>query len=74
MLINNERLEVNITSSKACTVVSTDTCYQIDKAHCSINSYDVCTKDFAACYDKGYDFCTPTVDDTDACIDSYDYN
>lgn len=73
-LINNERVNANLVSSKACDTTSEDTCYQLDNAMCTINSYDVCTKDLAACYNKGYDYCTPTVDDTDACIGSYDYN
>lgn len=72
-LINSERINVKLASSKACDITSEDKCTELDTADCTINSYDVCTKDLAACYNKGYDYCS-TLYDTDACIGSYDYN
>lgn len=72
-LINSERICTKLVSSKACDSLSMDDCTELDKAECTVNSYDVCTKDLAACYNKGYDFCEINYD-TDACIGSYDYN
>ncbi len=69
-LINNERLDAKIESSKACVSTSHDVCNSsaYDKAECSTYSYDQCGKDYAACYNYGYDLCTVT--DTDACSGS----
>lgn len=72
-LINSERVNSKLVPSKACDAMSQDECTYLDNAHCAVNSYDVCEKDLAACYNKGYDYCTTTYD-TDACIGSYDYN
>ena len=73
-LINNERVNAKLMSEKACSSDTTfNDCSVWDKAECAVNSYDVCQKDLAACYNKGYDYCN-TQYDTDACIGSYDYN
>lgn len=73
-LINNERVNYKLMSAKACTEdVSTNDCSVFDNAQCAVNSYDVCNKDLAGCYNHGYDYCS-TPYDTDACINSHDYN
>ncbi len=59
-LINNERNDRRIIPMKAdvCTGQSTDICklYE-DNAICTVNSYDVCGKDYAGCYNYSYDYC-----------------
>ena len=72
-LINSERTNSRLVSGMACVGTSTDICSREDNATCTVNSYDVCTKDQAACFNNGYDYCT-TLYDTDACGGSYDYN
>lgn len=73
-LINSERVSAKLVPGKACSSdTSFNDCNVWDKAECTVNSYDVCQKDLAACYNQGYDYCTTTYD-TDACIGSYDYN
>ena len=59
-LINNERNDRNVVPAKAadCVGQSTDTCtLHVDNATCTVNSYDVCAKDYAACYNYSYDYC-----------------
>ncbi len=59
-LINNERADRNIVPVKAdeCVGQSTDFCrLNVDNAVCTINSYDVCGKDYAGCYNYSYDYC-----------------
>lgn len=73
-LINNERTGFKNFSGKACEDTSFNRCQVLDAATCTVNSYDVCTKDYAACYNKGYDFCDTTTIDYDACVGSYDYD
>ena len=56
-LINSERTNSRLASSVACVGTSTDICQKyVDAAECSINSYDVCQKDLAGCYNNGYDY------------------
>ena len=79
-LINDERTNVQIKSSKSCDTVSYDLCAVRDVTSCASYSYDKCNKDYAACtggatdacekdhascYDGAYDICTEI--DTDAC-------
>ncbi len=69
-LINDERKDGRLVSAKAqnCTGHSTDTCnLYVDNATCTINSYDVCGKDYAGCYNYSYDYCA-YIDNT-ACGD-----
>ena len=57
-LINNERVMRALTASKACDSTSTDICYPgYDFADCTVESYDKCYKDYAACYDNSKDIC-----------------
>ena len=71
-LINDERVVLKRASAKACDATSTDICHEIDNAYCIVNSYDVCTKDFAACSYDSEDYCTYI--DTDPCsVGSKDY-
>ena len=57
-LINNERNDRRIVSVKGCTGQSTDHCtLNVDNARCTVNSYDVCGKDYAACYNYSYVYC-----------------
>lgn len=58
-LINNERNNRRIVSDMAqgCTIQSMDSCSYTDNARCTVNSYDVCTKDYAGCYNYSYDYC-----------------
>ena len=72
-LINSERVGYRLSGGKACEDTSFNQCTELDFATCAVNSYDLCTKDHAACYNNGYDYCE-TLRDTDACIGSYDYN
>ena len=73
-LINNERNDRRIASTKGCTGQSYDRCSSgEDYATCTVNSYDVCVKDYAGCFDNSYDFCS--YKDTDACGNfGHDYN
>lgn len=72
-LINSERINAKIESSKACASTSYDECSNVDEAHCSQYSYDRCGKDYAACYNNSYDYCTGT--DIDLCNGTIeDYN
>lgn len=67
-LINNERKSAKISSMKAvgnCTIFSTDECEIQDYAHCTTYAYDKCGKDYAACFEGGYDLCENR--DTDLC-------
>ena len=68
-LINNERTNIAINSTKAtvyCTVGAEDICYtNVDHAHCTTYAYDYCGKDYAACYDGADDVCSYT--DTTVC-------
>ena len=64
-LINSERVNLRFASSKACDETSTDICYATDVASCIVNSYDVCTKDFAKCSYNSDDYCTSV--DIDPC-------
>ena len=69
-LINNERTNIAINSAKAqdlCTVGAEDTCYTNENhAHCTTYAYDVCGKDYAACYAGADDVCYNT--DTTVCF------
>ena len=69
-LINNERTNIAIHSAKAsgnCTVGAEDTCYTDENhAQCTTYAYDVCGKDYAACYDGADDVCYYT--DTTVCF------
>lgn len=58
-LINNERTNSKIVSSKACDETSTDICHRdgYDFAQCSVYSYDECYKDYSACYNHAADVC-----------------
>lgn len=56
-LVNDERANVRIVSRKGCTEEAVDICYVIDAAHCSINAYDICNKDYEACFVKADDIC-----------------
>lgn len=87
-LINDERINVKIQSSKSCDTISYDLCAVYDGTSCASYSYDKCNKDYAACtggatdtcekdyascYDGAYDICTEI--DTDACRgNTNDYN
>ena len=68
-LINNERTNIAIHSAKAsddCSPGATDVCYtNEDHAHCTTYAYDVCGKDYAACYAGADDVCSNT--DTTVC-------
>lgn len=74
-LINNERTNVKHVMTKACDATSYDVCTEknYDNAHCTVNSYDACSKDYAACFNNGYDYCT-TFRDTDLCSNSRDFD
>ena len=80
-LINNERVNQNIKSSKAnendpicgedmafCKADSVDTCAYIDNAACSTYANDQCNKDYAACMEGAWDLCTAVAKDVDLCI------
>ena len=58
-LINNERKNITLTSSKACSSGAYDKCTSgEDYADCTLFAYDVCTKkDYAACYEGADDYC-----------------
>ena len=68
-LINNERTNIAIHSAKAsdsCTDGATDIYYSDENhAHCTTYAYDVCGKDYAACYAGADDVCSYT--DTTVC-------
>ena len=71
-LINNERINRNVSSAKAtleCDATSTDVCAMVnyDNAHCTVGSYDLCVKDYAACSNHSIDYC-PGRDDIKGCI------
>lgn len=72
-LINDERNYRNIVPAKAlgCTGFSTDSCVEKDNATCTVNSYDVCGKDYAGCYNYSYDYCE-NVDNAACGNQSYD--
>ena len=59
-LINNERLNKKIGSSKACTYDDSEqNCMQIDNAECTVHSNDTCSKeDHAGCTNQSNDYCT----------------
>ena len=61
-LINNERTNIAIHSAKAsdlCPSGARDICYtNEDHAQCTTYAYDVCGKDYAACYDGADDVCS----------------
>ncbi len=61
-LINNERMNRRIESSKACDATSTDVCAEKDNASCTISSYDLCIKDYKSCTNNSIDFCSSTKD------------
>ena len=67
-LVNNERINSKIVASKACDTTSKDICtvHGYDFAECTVFSYDKCNKDYAACYNNGYDYCY-NYRDTDVC-------
>lgn len=58
-LINSERVDRGVVSRKAdeCIGLSSDFCRLEDHATCTVNSYDVCGKDYAGCYNYSYDYC-----------------
>lgn len=65
-LINNERTNVKVLAAKACESGSYDICEtNIDNAKCSVESYDLCYKDYAACTNNSYDNCS--VEDHQGC-------
>jgi len=72
-LINNEKVNTTIKSSKACASGSDDTCTELDLAICYNNSVDLCVKDYAACIDGAEDVCD--VRDHAGCYgeEAYDY-
>lgn len=63
--INNERSSGRICSKKACDTTAYDYCsvYTADSAECTVYAYDECSKDYAACYEGGQDFCV-NIDET----------
>ena len=64
-LINNERLNTQFASKKACEdSTATDVCTSIDAAHCTTYAYDYCSKDYAACYAGADDTCSYYSDHT----------
>ena len=69
-LINNERKNIAINSAKAsygCTDGATDYSYTgVNHAFCTTYAYDVCGKDYAACFDGADDVCSYT--DTTVCF------
>ena len=70
-LINNERKNSKLASSKACDSTSTDICHTLDSGHCSIHSFDECDKDYSGggCTSYGYDYCNK---DHAGCTGGYD--
>lgn len=72
-LINDERVTLKQVSAKACDATSTDVCTEIDNAYCIVNSYDVCTKDYAGCSNDSEDYCA-YMDTAPCSISSKDYN
>ena len=64
-LINNERLNTRISSTKAlgCYNGAEDTCKWVDDARCSNFAMDDCGKDYAACRNGADDICY-NVDET----------
>ena len=65
-LVNNERVNSKLMTSKACDSTSIDVCvFHQDYAECRNYAYDYCVKeDHAGCYNGSDDTCTI---DTDAC-------
>ena len=72
-LINNEKTETKIKSTKAYSAGSIDVCTEIDLAACYNLAYDKCEKDYAACINEAYDYCTES--DHAGCYEegAYDY-
>ena len=57
-LINNERLNSKIISTKACATDSHDVCTSgLDLYKCMSYAYDHCNKDYASCSFNAYDLC-----------------
>lgn len=58
-LINSERINRRIESSKACDTSSQDVCAMenYDLAQCTISSYDLCVKDYVGCTNNTVDYC-----------------
>lgn len=56
-LINNERTNKKITSVKGCDATSTDYCYELDHAECTVYAYDDCSKDYEGCSSSANDLC-----------------
>ena len=56
-LINNERINPNISSEPACSWGATDKCSSIDRAECTLFATDVCNKDYSGCSYKAHDEC-----------------
>ena len=75
-LVNDERKNTSLHSSKGCSVgvtdnlcSSVDVCHTMDAATCQLYSSDICYgKDLAACYSQAYDRCGGWSDDTVACM------
>ena len=62
-LINNERMNRKVISSKGCDTSSTDICVSEDFSNCLIHSFDYCkSKDLAACYHDSDDYCASNGD------------
>ena len=65
-LINNERMNQKISSSKAvdfpCDSSSNDYCSEVDNAICTVGSYDLCVKDYAGCTNHTTDYCASVYD------------
>ena len=61
-LINNERKNLRVVSSKACYVASYDICQKEDFVQCGSTSTDICIKDYAACTLGATDYCGGTYD------------
>ena len=81
-LINNERINQKVISSKACDATSDDVCFveNHDYAECTVNSFDECYKDYAGCFENGYDSCNTDyatcsgIESWDKCTTDYDAN
>lgn len=66
-MINNERLNSKIVSSKACSPGAEDHCnIGYDFAECTTYAYDECGKDYSACYNGADDICN-NVDNNAPC-------
>lgn len=66
-MINNERLNSKIVSSKACSDGAKDICnVGYDFADCTAYAYDKCGKDYSACYNGADDICN-NVDNNAPC-------